>query len=113
MSHALVDVIEEIHVVETGDVIVELVEVGIQGPRGIPGTGGGSSSLPGFKVFFVTIAGAQTIPLDQAPLANTLRFFINGLEQGDIDYTLTGQTVTIPGSLGLEPDEILDFSYWY
>jgi hypothetical protein len=110
MSTGLVDVIEEIHVVETGEVMVEIVEVGIQGLQGIPGTGGvGGGGSGTYNALSISSTG-QTLLNVPGPITNpaSTNLIVNhATYQYGIDYLLNTTTLVLTwqGPFNLEPTD--------
>lgn len=105
---SVLEVQVETTVLETGEIAVEIFEVGVQGPPGPPGSGAAATIHE--QSVLITTSGPQTITLDFAPTAQ-LEWFINGIKNPTSLFVLTGTTITIAASVGLEPGDLLTFSY--
>lgn len=98
-----------VRIVKLATQVKKIIKIGVLGPQGIPGTGGGSANNHEQTVP-VTTAGAQSIALDFAPTGN-LEWFINGLKNKTSQFALVGSTLTIPATVGLEPGDEITLVY--
>lgn len=55
--------------------------------------------------------GAQTLPLPKSSIAIYARLSINGLRQGSNEFSISGNTLTLPAALQLVAGDIVDLDY--
>lgn len=79
----------------------------VMGPPGGPGPAG-----PGLTDTFehiVTSPGQQDYILTRVAAAGIL--FLNGLMQSPQHYNLLGTALTIPSAMGVQPNDVINFTY--
>jgi hypothetical protein len=79
----------------------------VMGPAGPSGPAG-----PGLTSTFehiVTTTGTQNYILSRPSVAGI--FFLNGLMQSPAYYTLSGATLTVPSLMGVQPGDVINFTY--
>lgn len=81
----------------------------VMGPPGVAGVAGSTAGTVETFIFPVTFVGVQNIVLNRPAAAGIL--FINGLMQNPAYYTLLNVNLTVPTDMGVQPGDVISFTY--